>query len=60
MALGPNQTGSTLQSPVSSMMGYGNALLRQVDDETDQKRKKAMADASQQQPQPLLSNMFGY
>lgn len=61
MATGPNQTGSTLQSPVSSALGYGSALMEQVSDEEKARRKKVQDMGSQQeQPMPSLSQYLGY
>ncbi len=59
---GPNQTGSTLQSPVSEALGYGNSLMNQVSDEEKEKKRKAMqASGMGQQPVlPSLSSYLGY
>lgn len=58
---GPNQTGSTLQAPVSNALGYGDALNQQVEDEEEKRRKKAEQDASTGvQPTAQLSRMLGY
>lgn len=59
---GPNQTGATLQSPMSSSMGYGNSLLSQVSDEELARRKKAMqaAGGTQSPTAPALSSYLGY
>lgn len=63
MAVGPNQTGSTLQSPLSEQLGYGNALQNQMSDEEKEKRRKAMQAAAASQPQPTspaLSQYLGF
>ena len=63
MALGPNQTGSVLQSPMSNMLGYGNSLVRQTQDSAEEKRKKAQRDAAASAAAgmpPAISGMMGY
>lgn len=61
MALGPNQSGSTLQAPVSSALGYGNALGSQVDDEEKKRRKeKRQGGNSSVSPTSLLRGALGY
>jgi hypothetical protein len=61
---GPNQTGNTLVSPLSEQMGYGNALRNQVQDNEDEKRKKALAAAANgvmpPTPAPALSSYLGF
>ena len=59
---GPNQTGSTLNSPVSSSMGYGQSLVDQQAAEAAEKRKKAMQlanSAAPQSPMGTVSGMMG-
>jgi hypothetical protein len=43
MAAAPNQTGSTLNSPVSSSLGYGQDLADQVAAQAEERRKKALS-----------------
>jgi hypothetical protein len=58
----PAQTaGTTLQSPFSQQLGYGNSLKQQVDDETEAKKKKALQDAQAgQNTLPSLASSMGY
>jgi hypothetical protein len=61
---GPNQTGQVLQSPLSAQLGFGNALLDQAKDDSEEKRKKALMDAANgtppPQPAPALSQYLGF
>jgi len=54
---GPNQTGSTLQSPVSEALGYGTSLMNQVSDEAKEKKKRAMQAASSGQDKKVVSSL---
>jgi hypothetical protein len=56
---GPNQTGTTLQSPMSAELGYGTSLMNQVSDEELARRKKALQAAGSGQNTPV-SGGLGY
>lgn len=60
MPVGPNQTGSTLQSPLSSAMGYGGSLVDQVSEEEKLRRQKMLQAQGGISPRPAVSSYLGY
>ena len=61
MPAGPNQTGSTLQSPLSSAMGYGSSLVDQVSEEEKLRRQKMLqTQGAGVSPRPAVSSFLGY
>lgn len=60
MAVGPNQTGSALQNPVSSTLGYGSSLLDQTDEEEKKRKKEQQQGGNVGGVAPRLSEMIGY
>lgn len=61
MAAGPNQTGSTMQAPLSAAMGYGSSLVDQVSEEEKLRRQKMLQNqGASVSPRPAVSSYLGY